>query len=75
MSDRSIRTRFVILALLSVSVVINCLDRANLSIAGPTLAKELAIHSTRMGLVFGVRMELRVLPSAGRVARGPDTST
>jgi hypothetical protein len=29
-------------------VVINYLDRANLSIAGPALAKELAIHSIRM---------------------------
>ena len=52
MSDLPTRTRFVILALLFVSVVINYLGRAYLSIAGPALAKELAIHSTRMGLVF-----------------------
>ncbi len=52
MSSRPTRTRFVILALLFLSVVINYLDRANLSIAGPVLAKELGIHSIRMGLVF-----------------------
>lgn len=52
MKDRPTRTRFVILALLFGSVVINYLDRANLSIAGPLLAKELAIDPVRMGLVF-----------------------
>ncbi|HEV2448281.1 MAG TPA: MFS transporter [Candidatus Sulfopaludibacter sp.] len=52
MSERPTRTRFVILALLFLSVVINYLDRANLSVAGPALAKELGIHSIRMGLVF-----------------------
>lgn len=52
MSSRPTRTRFVILALLFLSVVINYLDRANLSIAGPVLARELGIHSIRMGLVF-----------------------
>jgi ACS family D-galactonate transporter-like MFS transporter len=44
--------RFVIMALLFVSVVINYLDRANLSIAAPLLAKDLAIDSVKMGLVF-----------------------
>ncbi|HEY2014433.1 MAG TPA: MFS transporter [Bryobacteraceae bacterium] len=46
------RTRFVIMALLFVTVVINYLDRANLSIAAPLLGKELSIDSVRMGLVF-----------------------
>ena len=46
------RARFVILALLFVSVVINYLDRANLSIAAPLLAKDLRIDSVRMGVVF-----------------------
>jgi ACS family D-galactonate transporter-like MFS transporter len=40
------------MALLFGSVVINYLDRANLSIAAPLLAKDLAIDSVRMGLVF-----------------------
>lgn len=52
MNRRPTRTRFVILALLFGSVVINYLDRANLSIAGPLLARELAIDPVRMGLVF-----------------------
>lgn len=46
------RTRFVIMALLFGCVVINYLDRANLSIAAPLLAKDLAIDSVKMGLVF-----------------------
>ncbi|MGO9895321.1 MAG: MFS transporter [Bryobacteraceae bacterium] len=46
------RTRFVIMALLFGSVVINYLDRANLSIAAPLLGKDLAIDSVKMGLVF-----------------------
>ena len=40
------------MALLFVSVVINYLDRANLSIAAPLLGKELAIDSVKIGLVF-----------------------
>ncbi|HKE23542.1 MAG TPA: hypothetical protein VKB88_14345 [Bryobacteraceae bacterium] len=52
MSARPTGTRFGILALLSLSVVINYLDRANRSIAGPALEKELTIHSIRMGLYF-----------------------
>ena len=40
------------MALLFVSVVINYLDRANLSIAAPLLGKDLAIDSVKMGLVF-----------------------
>lgn len=42
----------MILTLLFVTVVINYLDRANLSIAAPLLGKELGIDSVRMGLVF-----------------------
>jgi MFS transporter, ACS family, D-galactonate transporter len=52
LKDRPTRTRFVILGLLFISVVINYLDRANLSIAAPLLAKDLGIDSIRMGLVF-----------------------
>ena len=49
---RPTRARFVILALLFISVVINYLDRANLAIAAPLLGKELGIDSVRMGLVL-----------------------
>jgi ACS family D-galactonate transporter-like MFS transporter len=40
------------MVLLFGSVVINYLDRANLSIAAPLLRKDLAIDSVKMGLVF-----------------------
>jgi ACS family D-galactonate transporter-like MFS transporter len=46
------RGRFAILGLLFVTVVINYLDRGNLSIAAPLLAKDLRIDSVRMGLIF-----------------------
>jgi ACS family D-galactonate transporter-like MFS transporter len=50
--QRASRTRFIILGLLFVSVVINYLDRANLSIAAPLLARDLKLDSLRMGWVF-----------------------
>ena len=46
------RKRLLILALLFVTVVINYLDRSNLSIAAPALFKELNIEPVRAGLVF-----------------------
>lgn len=46
------RKRLIILALLFVTVVINYLDRGNLSIAAPALFKELHIDPVRAGLVF-----------------------
>ncbi|AZQ54860.1 MFS transporter [Burkholderia cenocepacia] len=46
------RKRLLILALLFVTVVINYLDRSNLSIAAPALFKELHIDPVRAGLVF-----------------------
>ena len=51
-APRPTRARFVVLLLLFGSVVINYLDRANLSIAAPLLGKALGIDSVRMGLVF-----------------------
>jgi ACS family D-galactonate transporter-like MFS transporter len=38
--------------LLFVTVVINYLDRSNLSVAAPLLAKDLAIEPARMGLIL-----------------------
>jgi len=46
------RKRFVIMALLFVTVVINYLDRSNLSIAAPELFRELNIDPVHAGLVF-----------------------
>ena len=40
------------LALVFVNVVINYLDRTNLSVAAPALSKDLALSSVEMGLIF-----------------------
>ena len=44
--------RFVIMGLLFVTVVINYLDRANLSIAAPGIAADLRLDPVRLGVVF-----------------------
>ena len=46
------RTRYVIMALLFLSVAINYLDRSNLSVAAPQLGKDLGIDTIKMGVVF-----------------------
>ena len=40
------------LALVFVNVVINYLDRSNLSVAGSALSKDLELSSVQMGLIF-----------------------
>jgi ACS family D-galactonate transporter-like MFS transporter len=44
--------RFLIMALLFVTVVINYLDRSNLSIAAPSIAGEFGLHPVQLGIVF-----------------------
>jgi MFS transporter, ACS family, D-galactonate transporter len=44
--------RFVIMALLFITVVINYLDRSNLSIAAPSIAAEFKLHPVQLGIVF-----------------------
>jgi ACS family D-galactonate transporter-like MFS transporter len=46
------RVRFFILALLSVGVLTNYLDRAVISIAAPSFQKEFALSAEMMGVVF-----------------------
>ena len=46
------RKRFLIMLLLFVTVVINYLDRSNLSIAAPELMRELAIDPVHAGWIF-----------------------
>ncbi len=46
------RKRFFIMLLLLITVVINYLDRSNLSIAAPALTSELGIDPIHVGLVF-----------------------
>jgi MFS transporter, ACS family, D-galactonate transporter len=44
--------RFLIMALLFVTVVINYLDRSNLSIAAPSITSEFGLHPVQLGVVF-----------------------
>jgi ACS family D-galactonate transporter-like MFS transporter len=44
--------RFLVMGLLFVTVVVNYLDRSNLSIAAPSLASEFSIDPVQLGLVF-----------------------
>ena len=46
------RRRFLIMGLLFVTVVINYLDRSNLSIAAPSIAGEFGLHPVQLGVVF-----------------------
>lgn len=46
------RVRFGILALVFVNVVINYMDRSNISIAGAAIGKELGLSSVQLGFVF-----------------------
>ena len=46
------RVRYGMLALVFVNVVINYLDRTNIAVAGPLIAKDLHLSSVQMGLIF-----------------------
>lgn len=46
------RRRFIVMALLFVTIVINYLDRSNMSIAAPTLASDFHLNPVQLGLVF-----------------------
>ena len=47
--------RFIIMGMLFVTVVINYLDRANLSIAAPGITTEFHLTPVQLGLVFVVK--------------------
>ena len=51
-TNKVTRIRYGMLALLFVNIVINYLDRSNLSVAAPSLAKELNLSSIQLGLIF-----------------------
>ncbi len=46
------RVRYAMLALVFVNVVINYLDRSNLSVAGAALGKDLGLSSVELGYIF-----------------------
>lgn len=49
---RPTKVRFLILALLTAGTMINYLDRTVMSVAAPTMTKELGINAAVMGVVF-----------------------
>lgn len=51
-SDKKTRVRYAMLALVFVNVVINYLDRSNLSVAAAGLGEELKLSSVELGLIF-----------------------
>lgn len=46
------KRRFIIAGMLFISVVINYLDRSNLSIVGPQLTEALHLNAVKMGFIF-----------------------
>lgn len=51
-AHRPTRVRFLILALLTLGTMINYLDRTVISVAAPSMTKELGLNAAVMGLVF-----------------------
>jgi ACS family D-galactonate transporter-like MFS transporter len=46
------RVRYAMLGLVFMNVVINYLDRTNISVAGPAMSKDLELSSVQLGLIF-----------------------
>ncbi|MFB8831220.1 MFS transporter [Azotobacter sp. CWF10] len=68
------RSRFFIMLLLFVTVVINYLDRSNLAIAAPLLSRDLGIDPVQMGLVlsaFGWTYAAMQIPGGWLIDRVP----
>ncbi len=51
-STTGTRVRYGMLALVFINVVINYLDRSNISVAGTALGKDLGLSSVQLGLIF-----------------------
>jgi ACS family D-galactonate transporter-like MFS transporter len=49
---RRLQGRHVVLGLMFVGMIISYIDRTNISVVGPTLAKELNIGPAGLGLIF-----------------------
>jgi MFS transporter, ACS family, D-galactonate transporter len=52
--DAPTRARYSVLALIAIATMINYLDRTLLSVAAPSMAKDLGIGPATMGVVFSV---------------------
>ena len=51
-SDKPTRIRYSILVLVFINVVINYMDRSNISVAGTAISQDLGLTSVQLGLVF-----------------------
>ncbi len=51
-SNKRTRIRYAMLSLVFINVMINYLDRSNLSVAAATLSKDLELSTVEMGLIF-----------------------
>lgn len=51
-SKKRTKVRWGMLLLIMIVMCINFLDRANLSVAAPTMAKELSLNPAKMGILF-----------------------
>lgn len=63
--QRATRFRYAMLSLVFVNVMINYLDRSNLAVAGPAVAKDLELNSVQMGYIlsaFGWTYALLQIP-------------
>jgi ACS family D-galactonate transporter-like MFS transporter len=52
LTENRTRIRYAMLGLVFINVVINYLDRTNISVAGPAMSKDLALSSVQLGLLF-----------------------
>lgn len=50
--EKKTRIRYAMLSLVFINVMINYLDRSNLSVAAATLSKDLHLSTVQMGLIF-----------------------
>ena len=46
------RKRYGILAFIFINVVINYMDRSNISVAGPAIAEDLQLSTVELGFIF-----------------------
>src|SRR5580765_7739582 len=49
---RATRVRYSVLSAVFITVVINYMDRTNISVAGSVISKELHLNSLQMGTIF-----------------------
>ncbi|MDQ7860754.1 MFS transporter [Peribacillus frigoritolerans] len=52
MNKKMTKVRYGIVMMLFFTVIINYMDRSNISIAAPFISKELGLDSVSMGLIF-----------------------